>query len=434
MNQITKFQKFPPKLNHFLLVLLITVLPFGFLWFFIALVGLALITFFTKGSFINFNDNFKGEYRRYTILNIIYYSIFILGLLWASNKQESLHSLQIKISILVIPLFLALFDREYLTQNKRKILLFFVLGVILATIYSLFQAFSLAIQTNETGELILKLSPWTDMQDKGLMELIRLRTTYFSYAFLSPNKLHVSYYALFINFAISILWIELKYFFRNKKYKLLIIYSLVAIYLSIFIYLLQSRAGLLFLSLQILFFIVESFWQLKNHRKTILGIGIFTLLGLIFILYNSNFKRDFNPTQLHDKRVVIWSSSIKLMKEKPILGYGTGNQKQVLKNKLNQVHPELAEEHHNRQYNDPHNQFFADTLQLGIMGGFAILAWLIYLISVSFKYKNSLLFYLILNIIVNITFESMFERTYGLTFMLLFISLLIISQKELETI
>ncbi len=432
---MNKIQIIPEKISQKLLIILLAILPFNFLWFPISLVFLGAVVVFSKETSKNFLSNSQSFYKNYLILNTSFYILIALYTILAPDKKLALLNAQEKLALLIIPLFFAAFDFTFIKKNYKILLYSFIIGLFIATLLSYYHSFMQALVQKNDGSWILNLTGDSEMKKKGFWELVHLRYCYFGYSYLSSN-IHVSYYALFLNFGIAFLWTEIKSFLAIKNKLKLILISLLALYFIFFVYLLQSRAGLITIAILILFFFIEAFWKLKKLRITILSLAAISIIFIAYLFANSklytNLQEIEHKSNQVDDRFYIWKASLDLIKENPIIGYGTASQKIVVKNKMNKLYPQITEKR--PQYDDPHNQFLAFWIQNGILGLLFFLFEFFYMYRISFKQKNQLLFYLTTLVLVNVLFESMFERSIGLIFIMLFSSLLIIQGESKTTL
>ena len=143
---------------------------------------------------------------------------------------------------------------------------------------------------------------------------------------------------------------------------------------------------------------------------------------------NTKTKKPLSNINSMDLRMAILTVGAKLFKESPIIGYGTGDIKDVL---INGYKKENFIKGYDRKYN-AHNQFLQFLLAFGLIGMIIFLIILIYPLLYAFFQKNYLYVYLILMLCFNFLFESMLETKAGVEFYAFFNSLLIsVSSKKL---
>tara|TARA_B100002051_G_C16500328_1_gene517519 strand:- start:281 stop:793 length:513 start_codon:yes stop_codon:yes gene_type:complete len=118
-------------------------------------------------------------------------------------------------------------------------------------------------------------------------------------------------------------------------------------------------------------------------------------------------------------RSTIWAICLDKIIEQPLLGYGTGNEKNI-----------LVEEYKKRELKyllekelNAHNQFIQTTLALGLIGGLCLLLMIVVPIYYSIKTKHIFYLSFLLLITINFLTESMLERQVGIIFYTVFNSL-----------
>lgn len=130
--------------------------------------------------------------------------------------------------------------------------------------------------------------------------------------------------------------------------------------------------------------------QLKS--VFIISISVLLSIGIMFYLFvddKTQFISAYDPIKTltqdtGDDRLEIWSNSIALFSEKPILGYGTGNWKtEVLKYGLNDYKNGAA-------YGHAHNMWIELSAELGLVGVFLLLSMVFVLLISCIKTQNYL--------------------------------------------
>lgn len=350
--------------------------------------------------------NFSIDKKFYLlILPVLLYFLFFISVFYSENKKAAYFDLEVKLSLLVIPLLFILFGRD----KKLKLNLIFN-SFITGSILSVFLFFSLSFIDYLNNN---------DINDFFYMS--------FSHYF------HPSYLAMYYNFALILLLFKKN---QNKLSFANVITMLELFILLLAIILLSSRLGYFTC---FLIFISFLFFNLKNKTiiLTFLIISVICFISLKFAydksdVFNSrineiiiSFKKGINKNSLHSttSRLAIWKESLKLIKEKPLTGYGNGDVKDLLVKNYKIDNLTLAYE---KKLN-AHNQFLQTFISSGIFA-FSILC-LIFILSIVFslKNKNYLFLSFLLLSIFNFFVESMLERQAGVLFFAFFYSLFIIS-------
>ena len=147
----------------------------------------------------------------------------------------------------------------------------------------------------------------------------------------------------------------------------------------------------------------------------ILGIMVFLNNPHILNLYNKTLdskieKREDNETTSEKLRILSWKTSIELIKEAPLLGYGVGDANDAMQEKYKELG---YTDNYNEQYN-AHNQFFQTWLQTGIVG-IGLLIYIFILLAVRMR-RSPNEFSVFLILFISLLFESMLVRFNGIVF------------------
>jgi O-antigen ligase len=260
-------------------------------------------------------------------------------------------------------------------------------------------------------------------------------TNYFFSGYLS-NFMHYGYYAMYVNVAILLLLEYLGKSYNSITIKWKILYILTLLFLSIFVMMLYSKAGIISLLLIYLFFGI--YLALLHKKIKYLLFTIITLSSILYILFNfipytserisgmvKGFEhKDINPdsdesTQL---RIFAWQASTNLIKSNPISGYGTGD-----------VNDELIKEYKNKGYTgalrkemNAHNQYYQTMLGIGIFGLILFVVFYFWNGYLAIKQRSFSLFIFVIITFFIMLFESYLETQAGVFYTSIFSTLLIL--------
>jgi len=375
------------KLNYYLLLLLAFLIPLKK-----ELLAPSIILFFLS-SFFNFNP--KKE-QKPLLLIVFFYAIGLLSLLYTNNSAETWFNAEIKLSIAVLPLAFYFSNLNY-NFIYPSVLKAFVEGCLIAVIIN----------------TILSSIRFYYERDPSL----------FFYD-TSSSFAHVSYYGYYLTFAIAILYYFL--FNPNKQNYIPPLYLILLIGLfSLVILIGTSKAAVI--SLIITHFISALYWILKykKYKQGILTLLFFSIAIAVTFTFSESFKSRFmemknslykkelpaNPNSSTTMRLAAWQQAIELIKEKPFIGYGTGDVVPQLTKKYKKNHYDsLAKRHLNT-----HNQFLQIMVGSGV---FAFIYFIFLLLFPFFKTSKIHFLYLLFVIITFINFatESMLETQSGVVF------------------
>jgi O-antigen ligase len=123
-------------------------------------------------------------------------------------------------------------------------------------------------------------------------------------------------------------------------------------------------------------------------------------------------------------RIQLWETAMSSIKEKPLLGTGTGGMDAVmtsteLADKLGYPEP--------MPFSYPHNQYLGEVMQFGFIGALVLFGTLIYLLVLALRKKDFLLQSLLLILFIFMFTEMPLDSHKGINFFLFFISLFVVS-------
>lgn len=424
---LAKYKFVLSKLNFFALLLFIFWLPLK-ADFLPTILAFWVLTWILEANYKNRFKSFSNK-SIYLVLTS-YFFLTVFALFYTSNIETGLFEIQKKLSIIIFPI-LIIGSNEKVKKNYQIILMTFVAGNLIASIYLLSNAFF----TNfviKNGTWYIEHSQWNGLENYSFWQLINMRYSNFSGSFLSV-LIHPSYFSMYLLFSITILI----YFLKQNFIKKLIVKILTFLTITFFIfmiYLLQSRAGFISLFIVILFYV---FFELKKHKnkKVFIGAIIFVSISLILLISSpriqytigkfNNLLSNENKLEMikQDARFETWFSAIHVIKENFWFGTSPAD-----------VTNELAKKYMKYNFTDAqienlntHNQYLESFAGLGIIGFLCLMLILILGFVHAYKKRHYLLFFLLLILSINFLFESMMNRMAGILFMMFFYSLFVFS-------
>lgn len=382
------------------------VLPFFKILSTICIVLLFVNSFFMikKG-----NDGIKIT-NRYFLSIALLYIVYVIGIFNSENISAANFDVQLKLSLIVLPIAFLL-SPKLSASELNKIFYCFTAGCFISSVVCLGIA---AKRYANEGSVVF---------------------FYNSLSFF----LHPSYFAMYITLMVSFLLYEI--LIKHATPRLSWIRLALIIYFLGFLFLLSSKAGLITMSLILFSTLIISY--MRSGNKLLLGIMIGAIAGLLIFIFflpgNMNRYLSFAKIISHDKvtedtgestseRFYVWKNGWQLIKEQPILGYGTGDVKDVLVNQYVKTGFEFGVK---RRLN-AHNQFMQTILAVGAMGITLLLFCFIFPIRL-FKNTGSFIGFVFLIIVaINFMVESMLETQAGVVFFALFYSILVIDHSKKE--
>jgi len=324
----------------------------------------------------------------------------------------------VKLSFLLIPLFITGIPKNSI--NLDKVLNSFIIGTLVAVILCYFIATWNSLDF-DSGKIVFDVQPGEHYWEN-----------FFLYNRFSVFH-HPSYFAMFILFALAIGFYYLNpnnvSFFSNR------FIITIMIFLSVTLFLLSSRAGLLAWFILIIAFGL-TFIQKRTRKHYRLAIPFVILIGVFsFLIINiSRYKTIKEEYKVYENyteesinssigtRMVLWKEALHVIKGNFFFGVGQGDIKMELHNQAyKKGYSQIVEKNLN-----VHNQFLETFVGLGI-GGFILLILILFGPVIKLKGKYFELFvYFIIIVTVNLVFESMFNRLAGVFFFAFFYCLFIL--------
>ena len=249
------------------------------------------------------------------------------------------------------------------------------------------------------------------------------------------DPMHPSYLAMYIVISVLISFESL--FNHSLSHLKKGIWTIMIIVFIVVIYLLSARAGIL---AGIIIFPVYFLLKFYNRfPKWIILIVLGIMASLLVIVAKKNervsssiegvSKEKFDNTLKNDPRLLIWKSALGVVKKNLIVGVGTGDATEKLKEEF------ILRGYVNGFYDNlnAHNQFLEILLENGLIGLILFLAILVYMFHIAINQQNILLGLFISSIIIFFIFETMLNRLAGVSFFPLLSFLLIYAETNKHT-
>ncbi len=375
---------------------------------------------------INFSNLRKEKHQNYyLLLPVVFFLVLAIGLSYTSNFERGIKIIERFLSFAVLPVIFYT-SASLVNSNRYKIIKTYIYAnvvfFIITFLYALYRQLDISIN-----------------------KALGINWYYFyRYDFLSVFNQHPTYVAMMTLLAISFLLFDnIGLNFSKKK-----ILSLV-ILLSLGILFTGSRQGYIQYFLIITMYFVQKIRTSLNKQSYIFGyFGGLIILALIAVnipiikerilvtlgveryykfYYRKKYSLKNNPET--QGRLLSWQDAWQLIKEKPILGQGTGDDNDALIAQYRKNgHTYLFQKGYNA-----HNSY----IQWWLSGGIILLiVWLGLLFSILFKAvkrRDGLLasFFIILFLT---GFTETFYRVQGIIFIAYFYSFLMIAHHKLKKI
>jgi len=314
-----------------------------------------------------FSGNYKSKFNDITgsklmIASIVFYLLHVIGMFWTEDLEWGFHILhKMWYFLLLLPVLYNIVNKEY-------------------TKYYIY-AFLVAIALTE----ILSYLVWFEIIEPFMHAQTNNPTPFMS---------HVSYNP-FLAFAIYLVAYEI--FIKKELSKLmLLLYSFFSVIMVINMFITQGRAGQIAFLAMLVILILQYF---KEQRIKALIVSLILIPLIITTAYQTSplFKErsllaidqivnyDVKNVSFNQKvnssmgaRVLFTFNSLKIIKENPILGAGTGDFPNEYKKITVMYSPEGP------YANNPHNMYILVLVQLGLVGLMSMLSIFYYQIKLSF--------------------------------------------------
>ncbi len=369
----------------------------------IVLLFLYTVVFRSKENRFAVNNNITN-WVSYTY--ILFLVIHVLGMLYTENTTEGLARINVKYSLLLIPV---VFYINYKKINFSFLKYFFVYAVIFFSLFTNLHSIIQVIQLDK------ELS-WF------FLENIRVK-----YENLMFYSIHMPYYGMFLNIAVIFvnydLLIEKKNMLLNALLMVILVLNLILIssQTSLFIFMFISFVYLLTLiKKQINVFFMRVFLLISILFTTIIAFNGEQITTKIIVKTNiknenhiikriNHFYKKSDLTRKNN-----WKSGLQVIKENPFFGVGTGDaldEMQKHRNKRLWIY---------KQKLNAHNQYIEETVRFGFFG---LVVFLMFLIFLNIHTKNNFKYQLIIfTFAFSMITESILNRQVGVVLFSFFLS------------
>lgn len=388
--------------SYYLVVLMAALLPVGIgVPVAVAMLGLSWLL----------EGNFRGRFSSINrslllLLPTAYYLLHVAGMLHTENTSAGLFDLEVKLSLLLLPLFLS--TMRLSSDQVSTVLRSFITGCLAISVCLLSLAVYDYAASAENHFFYELFSRWT----------------------------HPSYLAMYLNLAIAVLLL------RALKGVQVALNTAMALLFSGVIFLLSSKMGLLITAALYAGALLN---LVVAKKKWFLGLSGLVLMILAVVLTLKfvpevgarleaakqallNGADPSNP-ESSAVRLSVWEAATEASMDNFATGAGTGDVKQTLLAKYKEkgmtgayrVDEATGEV---TTVLNAHNQFLQSFVALGIGGLLLLLATLLVPLWYGWKKRNLLLMTFTLIVVLNLLTESMLEREAGTMFVGFFLALL----------
>jgi O-antigen ligase len=389
------------KISYYHLLAFLVMLPFDRFYSELILISLVIHTL------INLTKEKILSLRKQFLVLVSLYLLTIICTVYSTDMQQAFKDWEKELAILLFPFIFSVTTLN-VEKYKLRLLKAFAVTCTLTVLYLYANALEI-IKYNKLPLATLFTGAFTN------------------HNFSAPIDLHATYFSMYIGISIA----SLSYFIIvSKKIYTRIFYTTAIIVLSAGILQLSSRSVLI--AVLIIFnCITPLFLSDRPGRKRIIFISLLVSGASIFAViktdslrkrFITDLKSDLtrqNPdVNLQEPRVARWECAWQLIKKSPVIGYGSGSETSLLKEKYFEKHLYVS---YLNELN-AHNEYLSFMLKAGFPG----LLLYFYVLSTGFAnaFRNkNVLFFSFLVIIAIVSFsENIFDTNKGIFFFSFFFS------------
>jgi O-antigen ligase len=335
----------------------------------------------------------------------------LVSMLYSFHQKQAVNDIGVQLAILLFPVLLSVNELD-LKKYKLPLLQIFGFTCILAIAYLYLDAL-----------LIIRYYhlPWSSL----------LSASFMNHNFSSPITMHATYLSMYVAFSICIfLFLYIKESSNSSR----ITYSGCILLLTAALLQLSTKSVSIAL-VAIIFGVFPPFFFDKRRKLLFL---IYSVVGLVIIVftirhfdsfrerYISDFKRDLagytKKNETADPRIVRWKVAMELIKNSPVIGYGSGSEVALLKEKY--FEKKLYFSYLN-QFN-AHNEYLSLLIKSGIPGLVVYLSVLGYSLFVAWKKRDLLFAAFLLLITITSVSENILDLNKGVFFYSFFFHVLFV--------
>lgn len=352
------------------------------------------------------------------LLPVLYYLLHVLGMAWSTDIAFGLFDLEVKLSLLLLPLVAAGMRSSAGKDILRSAMTAFSVGLMLALLICVYSSLNCYANIG-----------WTEC---------------FTQSYLSAY-IHPSYMAWFACWALFYWGYEL----LNAKEEGLFARRSAMVFmplLLIFIVMLSSKSGLIGLGLVLLILVVHAARMLprKTFAWLLLALLVSTALPVALLsrviearvgeaIHAVRETPSAEPSAVQEQssssgRLTVWKCSVQCIRTSP-WGAGTGDIKHALMECYEQKHAGTAILH---KLNS-HSQILQSGVALGWPGLLLVCGLMLIPLAIAILRKDVFLSIFSLLFILNGTIESVLEVQAGVVFFILFFVVLVRRSCMLES-
>ncbi len=389
------------KISYYHLLAFLIALPFDRFYSELVLISFLIHAAIQLGG--------PGKIRIHAALFIptLLYILTVMGTVYSSDKTQAFKDCEKQLGLLLFPLIFCVIPLDF-EKYKIRLLKAFGLTCALLILYLFFDA-------------------WQVIQYNKLPFSTLLTPAFTNHNFSSPVELHATYFSMYISLSLAAFLYLLIF---SKKRNERIFYIIVC--LILFSGLLQLASRSVFLATLLIFNLSIPFFLLKGKKRkkfiffsacfSLIVIGLLTASGSLRTRYLTTLKQDLTiagvPQNLSESRMRRWHYMGELIRQRPVLGYGSGTEVNLLKD--NYFEHGLYNSFLHELNAD--NEYISLLLKNGILGLFVYVMVLFLGFRYAIRSKDFFFFSFLLIIAVVSISENILDVNKGIFFFSFFFS------------
>lgn len=418
-----------PQAWHLFLSAIAFSFPFGKNTTSLLLIGFVVISaiyWLTEMPSRKMNIQFKlGGARFLLLLPILYYVWTAFGILYTENLNDGATELSKRISFLFVPAIFLLLGQELDKNRINVVLKWYMYGILVSACLSVLLGFYYSTNLID-GQLVFRTAVNEISYDRGdsFLEQPIQGGNYFFGSYISPFIKNIIYYAIQLSFGFFLALFGKVSSSNSWNWKNMLFSSI----LFIVLFFCDSRGPLISFFCTLLIIVVltrrnKYFWRLLPVVVLTISIGVQMSPRVSLLIKDFHAIRssiNYHSTESTALRIIVWETAIKIIKEHPFLGVGTGDSRDAMQEQTRQANQMAYEKRLNA-----HNQYFETLMTGGIVGFMTLMMLLVRPFYFSIKANCLLLSSFIMIIGLNMLFESTFQVFQGIQFFVFFYCILI---------
>ncbi len=250
---------------------------------------------------------------------------------------------------------------------------------------------------------------------------------FFNHQFSRPIGIHAGYFSLYTSLSIIYLVTQVN---KNdsSKYKSFLLFCLVTCFAGLFF--LASRNTII--STFIILLLIFPLFQIRRKIRYLVISLSFVVLAFLAVKNVPYLKERFSVELISDikpldngkfinysstePRIERWKCAAELIKASPVLGYGSGDEVEMLKTKYAEHHLFIS---YLESFN-AHNQYLSIWLKNGIIGLLLFLAIFFYYCKLAISKKDFVYFAFLVLLLIGFYTENILDANKGIVFFAFF--------------